>query len=128
MKNLYANLKSRKTVLILATLAVAKTLVVVVGSLAFAFFSTAVEADDDVGTLRSFDSNGDQTISVDEARTATKRQFGNMDKNRDGALSENEYVEARLAKISELDANNDGQITREEVRTRMKSRFSGMTR
>lgn len=79
-------------------------------------------------TLRSFDANGDGTLTAAEARAGFESQFASQDKNGDGALSEDEYVESRLAKLSELDGNGDGAIAKDEMRASLKERFNAMRR
>jgi hypothetical protein len=77
----------------------------------------------DFGGIGGLDTNGDHTITIEEARKAIQAQFERMDTNHDGKLSEDEYVNARMAMLSKLDTNGDGKIDRSEIRARIRSRL-----
>ncbi|MDQ7250408.1 hypothetical protein [Dongia sedimenti] len=77
--------------------------------------SDAAEAQD-LQMLRGADTDGDRAISIAEATAILQQEFGQLDANKDGTVTEVEYVNARLAQLAKLDGNGDGKITRDEVK------------
>jgi Ca2+-binding EF-hand superfamily protein len=73
-------------------------------------------AAQDLQTLRGADTDGDHAISIAEATAVLQQEYGRLDANHDGTVTQDEFVNARLAQLAKLDTDGDGKITREEVR------------
>ncbi|MDP1028007.1 hypothetical protein Q5H91_12350 [Sphingomonas sp. KR1UV-12] len=66
--------------------------------------------------FRTLDRDGDDVISHDEMPRADSRLL-ELDRNKDGEITESEFSEGMLKRFDAMDLNQDGTVTSEERRT-----------
>jgi Ca2+-binding EF-hand superfamily protein len=69
-----------------------------------------------------FDSNGDNLVTMDELKAASKTRFDKMDADASGAVTHEEFVayvserrqQRREQRFAFMDSNGDGQVSKDE--------------
>jgi Ca2+-binding EF-hand superfamily protein len=112
-----------------------------VGIFSLSLLSTVALADPGHGGGASgkfmmyFDTNHDNTVTIDELNAAVKQRFGKMDADSNGEVTMDEfqaYIQQRRAehqqqRFADMDANKDGNLSKEEYiqyrQKRLEQRF-----
>jgi hypothetical protein len=63
--------------------------------------------------FRELDRDGNDIITVEEMPKANSRLW-ELDRNKDGEITESEFFEGMLARFDRMDLNRDGTVTSEE--------------
>ncbi|WP_440979011.1 hypothetical protein ACQHGV_00410 [Sphingomonas pseudosanguinis] len=63
--------------------------------------------------FRELDRDGNDIITADEMPTTNSRLW-ELDRNKDGEITESEFFEGMLARFDRMDLNRDGTVTSEE--------------
>ncbi|WP_433909170.1 hypothetical protein [Sphingomonas yabuuchiae] len=63
--------------------------------------------------FRELDRDGNDVITADEMPTTNSRLW-ELDRNKDGEITESEFFEGMLARFDRMDLNRDGTVTSEE--------------
>ena len=63
--------------------------------------------------FRELDRDGNDIITRDEMPTTNSRLW-ELDRNKDGEITESEFFEGMLARFDRMDLNRDGTVTSEE--------------
>ncbi|WP_343526156.1 hypothetical protein [Sphingomonas sp.] len=63
--------------------------------------------------FRELDRDGNDIITADEMPAANSR-LRELDRNKDGEITESEFFEGMLARFDRMDLNRDGTVTSEE--------------
>ncbi|MDY0959483.1 MULTISPECIES: EF-hand domain-containing protein [unclassified Sphingomonas] len=63
--------------------------------------------------FRELDRDGNDVITVEEMPRANSRLW-ELDRNKDGEITESEFFEGMLARFDRMDLNRDGTVTSEE--------------
>jgi hypothetical protein len=66
--------------------------------------------------FRNLDRDGDDVLTAEELPRADSRLL-ELDRNRDGRITESEFSEGMLKRFDQMDLNQDGTVTSEERRT-----------
>ena len=66
--------------------------------------------------FRTLDRDGDDVLTADELPRADSRLL-ELDRNKDGQITESEFSEGMLKRFDAMDLNEDGTVTSEERRT-----------
>lgn len=90
--------------------------------LAAAAAGSAAEAAKGKGMFDRVDTNGDGTITREEAQAARGAHFARLDTNGDGMISAEEFGARTDDHFSRMDLNGDGEVTREEAQQARKAR------
>jgi len=63
--------------------------------------------------FRELDRDGNDIITADEM-PASRSRLWELDRNKDGEITESEFFEGMLARFDRMDLNRDGTVTSEE--------------
>ncbi len=75
--------------------------------------------------VRMFDTDGDGTIDLAEAKKAASALFDRLERDRDGTLDKHELARRLSPKeLAAADPDHDGTLTREEYLAVVEQRFS----
>ncbi len=74
--------------------------------------------------FRTLDRDADDVITADEMPRADSRLL-ELDRNKDGQITESEFSEGMLKRFDQMDLNQDGTVTSEERRTARERRQQG---